>query len=237
MQPIKHFGKIFNRELKAYFISPIAYIVIIAFLVFTGIMFFQTFFLNGQADMRNFFSLLPWVFAFVIPALAMRLFSEEVNIGSYEILLTLPVTFLDIILGKFLAVAAFVAIMLVPTFSYPITVTFLGRLDWGTVVGGYAGAVFLGAAFSAIGLFASSLTRNQIISLIIGIGICIFLVLVDKFLFLFPPLITGFFQYLGADYHFRNIARGVFDTRDLIYFASIGFVSLYGTYLVMVEKK
>ena len=148
---------IFRKEFKTYFISPIAYIVISIFLLVTGWFFFTTFFLLNQASLRNFFSMLPIIFAFVVPAVTMRLFSEEINIGSYETLLTLPVTFLDVVLGKFLSAIVFLAAMLVPTLAYPITVTLLGQLDWGPVVGGYLGAVLLGAAFSAIGLLASSL--------------------------------------------------------------------------------
>ena len=157
---------IFKKEFGTYFVSPIAYIVISIFLVVTGWFFFSTFFLFNQASLRNFFSLLPITFAFVVPAVTMRLFSEELNVGSYETLLTLPVTDGDVILGKFTASVAFVAAMLVPTVAYPIFVSFLGQLDWGPVVGGYVGALFLGASFSAIGLFVSSLTRNQIIAFI-----------------------------------------------------------------------
>ena len=130
--------------------------------------------------------MLPIILAFVVPAITMRLFSEEFNVGSYEILLTMPVTFRDVILGKFLAGTAFVAVMLIPTLAYAVTVSFLGQLDWGPVIGGYLGAILLGGAFSAIGLFASSLTRNQIIAFIIALAICFSLTLVDKMLFFFP---------------------------------------------------
>jgi len=166
----------------------------------------------------------------------MRLMSEEFNIGSYETLLTLPVTFRDVILGKFLAASLFVAIMLLPTLFYPITISLLGSLDWGPVVGGYIGAMLLGSAYAAIGLFASALTRNQIIAFIIGVVVCFSLTLVDKMLFFMPKTLLGFFEYMGADVHFQNIARGVVDTRDLIYFISVGIVALYGARLVMEEK-
>ncbi len=139
---------IFRKEFKTYFISPIAYIVISIFLLVTGWFFFTTFFLLNQASLRNFFSMLPIIFSFVVPAVTMRLFSEEINIGSYETLLTLPVTFLDVVLGKFLSAIVFLAAMLIPTLAYPITVTLLGQLDWGPVVGGYLGAVLLGGIFS-----------------------------------------------------------------------------------------
>ena len=128
----------------------------------------------------------------------MRLFSEELNVGSYEVLLTMPVTFLDVVLGKFLAASVFVAAMLIPTLAYPITVSFLGELDWGPVVGGYVGAVLLGAAFSAIGLFASSLTRNQIIAFIVAMAICFSLTLIDKMLFFMPQSTPWSFGVSGS---------------------------------------
>jgi ABC-2 type transport system permease protein len=227
---------IFKKEFTAYFVSPIAYIVISIFLLVTGWFFFSTFFLYNQANLRNFFALLPITFSFVVPAVTMRLFSEELNVGSYEILLTMPVTFLDVVVGKFLAAVVFVATMLIPTLAYPITVSFLGQLDWGPVVAGYTGAVLLGAAFSAIGLFASSLTRNQIIAFIIGMAICFGLTLIDKMLFFLPQSLLSFFEYLGADFHFENFSKGVIDSRDILYFLSVSFVGLYGAYLALQEK-
>jgi ABC-2 type transport system permease protein len=227
---------IFKKEFTAYFVSPIGYIVISIFLLVTGWFFFTTFFLYNQANLRNFFALLPITLSFVVPAVTMRLFAEELNVGSYEILLTMPVTFLDVVLGKFLAAVVFVATMLIPTLAYPITVSFLGQLDWGPVVAGYTGAVLLGAAFSAIGLFASSLTRNQIIAFIIGMAICFGLTLIDKMLFFLPQSLLGFLEYLGADFHFENVSKGVIDSRDILYFLSVSFVGLYGAYLALLEK-
>jgi ABC-2 type transport system permease protein len=228
---------IFRREFRHYFVTPIAYIVIAIFLVLTGWFFFSTFFLYSQAELRNFFSLLPLIFSFIVPTITMRLFAEEYNVGSYEILVTMPVTDRDIIVGKFLASTAFVGVMLLPTLSYAISVANLGDLDWGPVVGGYVGALLLGAAFSAVGLFASALTKNQIIAFIIGMIICFFLTMIDKVLFFLPESMLGFFQYIGADYHFENVSRGILDTRDILYFASVVFVALYATFLVLQEKK
>ena len=233
MRQVAH---IFRKEFSAYFISPIAYIVIAIFLLVTGWFFFATFFLFNQANLRTFYALLPVVFAFVIPAITMRLISEEINVGSDEILLTMPVTFRDVILGKFLASVALVAAMLIPTVAYPLTVSLMGQLDWGPVVGGYLGAVFLGAAFSAVGLFASALTRNQIIAFIIGLAICFTLTLIDKMLYFLPQSLLGFFAYLGADFHFQNIAKGIIDSRDILYFVSICFVGLYGAYLALLQR-
>jgi ABC-2 type transport system permease protein len=227
---------IFRKEFSAYFVSPIAYIVIAIFLLITGWFFFATFFLFNQANLRAFYALLPIVFAFVIPAITMRLISEEINVGSDEILLTMPVTFRDVILGKFLASVALVGAMMIPTVAYPLTVSFMGQLDWGPVVGGYVGAVFLGAAFSAVGLFASALTRNQIIAFIIGLAICFMLTLIDKMLYFLPQSMLAVFAYLGADFHFQNIAKGIVDSRDILYFVSICFVGLYGAYLALLHR-
>ena len=227
---------IFRKEFSAYFVSPIAYIVIAIFLLVTGWFFFTTFFLSNQANLRIFYTLLPIVFAFVIPAITMRLISEEINVGSDEILLTMPVTFRDVILGKFFASVALIVAMLIPTVAYPLTVSLMGQLDWGPVVGGYVGAIFLGAAFSAIGLFASALTRNQIIAFIIGLAICFTLTLIDKMLYFLPRSLLGVFAYLGADFHFQNIAKGIIDSRDILYFVSICFVGLYGAYLALLQR-
>ncbi len=227
---------IFNKEFKAYFVSPIAYIVISVFLIVTGWFFFTTFFLYNQATLRNFFALLPTIFSFVVPAVTMRLFSEELNIGSYETLLTLPVTFQDVILGKFLAAVVFVAAMLIPTLAYPVAISFLGQLDWGPVLGGYVGALLLGAAFSAIGLFASSLTRNQIIAFILSMAICFSLTLIDNMLFFLPQPVLSLMQYMGTNFHFQNISKGILDSRDILYFLSISFVGLYGAHLALQEK-
>jgi ABC-2 type transport system permease protein len=126
--------------------------------------------------------------------------------------------------------------MLIPTLAYPITVSTMGQLDWGPVVGGYIGAVLLGAAFCAIGLFASSLTRNQIIAFILGMAICFILTLIDKMLFFLPRPLLGVLAYLGADYHFQNISKGIIDSRDIIYFFSVCFIGLYAAYLALREK-
>ena len=227
---------IFKKEFKDYFASPIAYIVIAVFLIVTGWHFLPTFFLFDQADLRRFFNLLPIVFALVVPIITMRLFSEELNVGSWELLLTLPVTFRDIIIGKFMAAVAFVVAILIPTLSYPIFISFIGDLDWGAVIGGYVGAVFLGGAYAAIGLFASALTRNQIIACIVAMVICVALALLDWVVFFLPQSMVDVVAHISAYAHFTNIAKGIVDTRDIIYFLSISFLGMYATLLVMEEK-
>ncbi len=234
MQQVLH---IFLKEFKDYFVSPIAYIVISIFLLITGWFFFMTFFIYDQAELRGFFQLLPFIFSFMIPAITMRLFSEEMNLGSYETLLTLPVSAREVILGKFMAAAGFIAAMLLPTLSYPVFISFMGDLDWGPVLGGYVGALCLGGAFSAVGLFASSLTRNQIIAFIIGMIICFSLTTIDQMLFFFPVKMVDVISSLGAGDHFENIAKGIIDSRDLLYFLSVIFIALFATRLVMEAKK
>ena len=228
--------QIFVKEFRDYFVSPIAYIVIAIFLLVVGWFFFSPFFLFNQASLRNFFSLLPPVFAFVIPAVTMRLLAEELNIGSYETLKTLPVNSRDIILGKYFAAVSFVAFMLLPTIGYAASVSLLGDLDWGPVAGGLFGALLLGAAFSAIGLFASALTRNQIIAFIVAVAICFTLTTIDRMLFFFPQRALDVVAYLGAGAHFQNIAKGIVDSRDILYFLSISFIGLTATTMVMDEK-
>lgn len=233
---MKQIKTIAIKEFKDYFISPIAYIVISIFLIVTGWFFFSTFFIFGRADLRDFFNLLPLSFSFIIPAITMRLFAEEKNVGSYETLLTMPVSFTDIAMGKFLAATLFAAAMLLPTVSYPIFIMFIGQVDPGPVIGGYIGALLLAASYCAIGLFASSLTRNQIVAFIIGCAMCFTLTILDKLLFFVPSKLISIAHYIGASTHFTNISKGIIDSRDIIYFLSVIFICIFSTYIVMHEK-
>lgn len=233
---MRGFVSIWTKEFKEFFVSPIAYLVIAVFLLVTGWFFFSTFFIKSQASLRDFFNLLPITFAFVIPALTMRLFSEEFNTGSYEILITMPVSETEIILSKFLAGLTVVAGMLLPTLVYVLFVSFLGEVDPGPVIGGYLGSLLLGAAYTAIGLLTSALTSNQIIAYIFGTLLCFSLTLVNQLLFFVPEALVQVVQYLGASHHFQNIAKGVIDSRDLVYFLSIVFVSLYLTRVMIQDK-
>ncbi|MEH0022723.1 MAG: ABC transporter permease subunit [Desulfobacter sp.] len=224
------------KEFKDYFISPIAYIVISLFLIVSGWFFFSTFFIYGRADLRDFFALLPMTFSFFIPAVTMRLFAEEKNVGSYETLLTMPVSFTHIALGKFLAATAFAAAMLIPTLSYAMFISAIGELDPGPVVGGYLGAILLAGAYCSMGLFASALTRNQIIAFIIGCAFCFTLTILDRMLFFIPERLIPVVQHIGANAHFSNISKGIIDSRDILYFASVVFIFIFSTYIVMKEK-
>lgn len=224
------------KEFRDYFVSPIAYIVISLFLIVSGWFFFSTFFIYGRADLRDFFSLLPMTFSFFIPAITMRLFAEEKNVGSYETLLTLPVSFTHIALGKFLAATAFTAAMLAPTASYALFISAIGDVDPGPVIGGYLGAILLAAAYCSMGLFASALTRNQIIAFIIGCALCFTLTILDRMLFFVPEKLVPVIEYVGANAHFANISKGIIDSRDILYFASVVFVFIFSTYIAMKEK-
>lgn len=224
-------GIIFRRELKAYFTGPVAYIVTGLFLIISGIMFFSTFFLNGRAELRQFFGLLPVMLSFFVPALTMRLFAEEKRSGSMETLMTLPVTEVDVVSGKFLASFTGTLIMIVPTLFYAVTAEIFGSPDYGPIVGGYIGTIFLCLSFTAIGLFASSITKNQIIAFFTGFIICIALTMLDVFLILLPAPLVSFLTFLSADSHFTSISRGIIDTRDLLY-----FISLTALFLVLTVK-
>ncbi len=212
---------IMKRELASYFTSPVAYIVTGLFLLFSGFMFFSTFFISKRAELRNFFGLLPVLLSFFVPAITMRLFSEEKRSGSLETLLTLPVTDFEAVMGKFWAAFITSAAMLVPTLFYVLTAYMFGTPDAGPIIGGYLGALFLCAAFSAIGLFASSLTKNQIIAFFAAFAICILLSMISVFLVVLPAPVVSVLSFFTADTHFNSIARGIIDSRDLLYFVSL----------------
>ena len=228
---------IMKKELRSYFVSPVAYIVMVVFLLITGFPFFMTFFLNGQAELRMFFQLLPLTLAILIPAVTMRLFAEEKNTGSFEMLLTLPVSVRDVVAGKILAASVFSAVMISPTLIYGVSILFVGSPDLGPMIGGYLGAVLLAASYSAIGVFASSLTKNQIVAFIIAFAICIFLWVIDVFLPLLPVGIVNLFEYISVNSHFASISKGVIDSRDLIYFASVIALSAMGTVKSIEERR
>ncbi len=227
---------IIARELRAAFLAPVGYIVAIVFLVMTGWLFMQPFFLNGRADLRQFFELLPLTLALMAPAVTMRAFAEEYSTGSFEVLTTLPVTRMDVLIGKFTGAVGFVTLALAPTALYPVVIARLGDLDWGPVIAGYVGAVLLVGLYCAAGLLASALTRNQIIAFVIGLAIALSLALIDDALIYVPGRITAAVQYLGAGYHFRSIARGVLDSRDLVYFLSGTAVFLAGAGLALRRR-
>ena len=224
-----------RRDFQAYFNSPVAYVVLGVFLLVLGYLFFSTLFLAGFASMRGFFSVAPILFVVFGPAITMRLISEERKTGTIEQLLTLPISNFEVVLGKFLAALGIVVVGLLFTLPYVVSVSLLTPadtpFDYGPVIGGYIGLVLLASAFLALGLFASSLTKNQIVAFIIGLALCFFFYFVDKFAVLMPAQIGAVLEYISVDYHFGNIARGVVDTRDLVY-----YISLIAIFLVLTER-
>ncbi|MCP4131506.1 MAG: ABC transporter permease subunit [bacterium] len=232
-----------KRELAIYFVSPIAYIIITIFLLVTGFFFFQGFFFFhgffflGRAEMRSLFELFPAMFTLVIPALTMRLFAEEQQSGTIEILMTLPVKTIDVVLGKLMGTTLFIAVMISPTIVYFFVVLALGSPDVGPVIGGYLGTLLLGGAYASIGMLASALTRNQIVAFLIALGMTFHLWVIDKLTMVLPTGLTGFFQNLGTVYHFDNIAKGLINSRDVIYFISIMVVSVLITTKILAGRK
>ena len=212
---------IYRRELQAYFNSPMAYMFISVFLLLTGWFFFSSFFLAGQADIRGALELIPLLFVFFAPALTMRLISEEKRNGTLELLVTYPVTDLQLILGKYLAALSLLMVAVAGTLTYTITVAWLGNLDGGVAFTGYLGMILMGAAYTAVGMYASSLTDNQFVGFVLGIAFTLGLFLMDKVLFFVPKELVGFFEFLSIDAHYHSMIRGVVDTRDLIYYFSL----------------
>ena len=184
-----------------------AYIVGGLFLIASGFFFFSAFFIQRRAELRDFFELLPILYTFFIPALSMRIFSEEKKSGTLETLVTLPVTSSAIIIGKYVAILISSIVMIAPTVFYVITTCIFGSPDLGPIIGGYAGSVLLAAAFCAIGLFASSVTKNQIIAFFITLAVCAFLSLINIFAIFVPGSLVQLLTFLCATSHFTSIQR------------------------------
>ena len=229
---------IYFKELKSYFNSPMAYIFLVIFAIINGYFFTRTFFLFNQSDMRSLFNIIPLVYLFFIPAVTMSLIAREKNLGTMEIISTLPLKEVDFVAGKFLAAFTLVLTGLVVTLIHFITLTQVGtNVDYGAIFTGYLGLAFAGALYSAVGTFASSVTDNQVISFIIGIFIVLVFFLMDKMLMFVPVYLTGLVQYLSVDYHLSNISRGVIDSRNLVYFTSIIGFFLFITVQVLNIRK
>jgi len=233
-----------GRELRAYFATPVATVFIVIFLVLQGALTFNLgqFFDRGQADLNPFFAFIPWVFLLLIPAITMRLWAEERRLGTIELLLTLPVTQTQAVLGKFLAAWAFCAIALVLTFPFVIAVNILGNPDNGVIASGYLGCLLIAGAFLSIGAAMSALTRNQVIAFVLAVALCLVFAaasnpIVSDFLTANAPAVAGFTRRLAIIERFNNFTRGVIALRDLIYFASfIAFFLFLNTVLVDQRK-
>jgi hypothetical protein len=228
---------IFRKELRSYFNSAVAYVVIVVFLAIVGWVYTSSMFLINVASLRLMFEWIPLVFLFVVPAITMRLLAEEKKAGTIELLTTKPLHDWEIVAGKFFAAWMLIALALLPTLIYYITVAFLGDIDNGPVIGGYIGLLLMAGVYIAVGLLASSLTENQIVAFIVGLLLMFALFLMDKVLIFVPDFMTSVVEYLGIDFHFSNIARGVIDTRDVVYFLSVLGFSLYLSVVSLGRRK
>ena len=236
---------IFKRELAGYFTTPIAYIFMTIFVFLSGIFAFYigNFFNRGQADLYSFFTFHPWLYLFLIPALAMRLWAEERKSGTIELLLTMPITTPQAVLGKFLAAWAFTGIALFLTFPIWITVNYLGDPDNGIIVASYIGSLLMAGAFLAIGSSISAFTRNQVIAFVVSAVICLLFVLsgfplvLDFFSIWAPEFIVSAISSFSFLTHFDAITKGVIDLRDIIYFVSLIAFWLYINVVVIEYKK
>lgn len=217
---------IFRRELRSYFDSPAAYVVMIFFLLVSGYFFTSNLFLANQANLRTLFGIVPLLFMFFIPAISMRLIAEEKKSGTIELLFTYPLKDSEIIVGKYLAALGLIAVLLAFTLFYTISVSTLGDMDGGQVVAGYLGLLLLAGAYLALGTLASALTENQIVAFIIALAFSFFFFILDKILFYMPSSLANILEYLAIEYHFNNISRGVIDSRNLLYYGSLIFVGL-----------
>jgi ABC-2 type transport system permease protein len=221
---------IYKKELKSYFYSPVAYIVIVVFLIITGWFFTSSLFVAGVISMRNVFDIIPFIFLFFIPAISMRTFSEEKKAGTIELLLTKPITDFDIVLGKFFSTLTLAALTMVPTLLYAISLKFLGPIDIGSIISAYIGLLLMSGIYISIGIFSSSLTENQVVAFIISFLIIFVLFMLNKILMFVPTPLVSIIEYISTDYHFSSITRGVIDTKDLIYYFS-------GVYIMLLLTK
>jgi ABC-2 type transport system permease protein len=226
-----------KREFGAYFKSPIAYIVLTLFLLLSGILFFEGLFKNGQASMDGYFGNLTWIFAILGPAIAMRLLAEERGSGTIELLLTMPVREWELVLGKYLGAMGMLAVGVLLTVPYAITVAKLGPLDTGPVIGGYVASLLLGGTYLAVGLFASALTRNQIVAFMIALFVCLFLFFLGIFVAGTGSTTGAILEYISPGHHFEAISRGVIEYRNIVYYLSTIGVLLLLTVQVLESRK
>ena len=234
-------GALFRRELKSYFATPVAYVFIVIFLVLMGVFTFYLgdFYERGQADLGPFFIFHPWLYLLLVPAIAMRLWAEERKTGSIELLMTLPITPWQAVLGKYLAAWAFTGVALLLTFPIWITVNYLGDPDNGAIVAAYIGSFLMAGGFLAIGACLSATTPNQVIAFVITVVVCFvflasgFPMVLDFFTSWAPQILVDGIASLSFLTHFESISKGVIDLRDLIYFGVLILAFLYANTIVL----
>jgi ABC-2 type transport system permease protein len=242
---MRNVGIIMRRELASYFATPLAYVYILIFLLLANAFTFYLggFYELGQADLGAFFGFIPFLYLFLIPAIAMKLWAEERKTGSIELLMTQPVTLWDAVLGKFLAAWLFTGIALALTFPLWLTVNYLGRPDNGAILAAYLGSLLLAGGFLAVGSCMSALTRNQVVAFILGVVVCFLFVMagfplvIDVFRTWAPVAVVDAIASLSFLSHFQSIAKGVIDLRDLLYFAMLIGLFLYATAIALELRK
>ena len=236
---------VLRRELRSYFLTPVAYVFIVIFLITANAFAFYLggLYERGQADLDPFFTFHPWLFLFLVPALAMRLWAEERKSGSIELLMTLPIRTWQAVIGKFLAAWLFTALAVVLTFPIWITINFLGSPDNGAVLAAYIGSILMAGGFLAVGSCVSALTKNQVVAFVISVVLCFALLaaghpmILDVFSGWAPQLLVDGVASLSFLTHFESISKGVIDLRDIIYFSLLMAASLYATALVLGIKQ
>jgi ABC-2 type transport system permease protein len=230
-----------KRELTGYFASPVAFVFIVIFLILSGFFSFMVggFFERGQASLESFFAWHPWLYLFLVPAVGMRMWSEERRLGTIELLLTMPVTPWQAIVGKFIASWAVVALALVLTFPMWITVNYLGNPDNGVILAGYVGSFLMGGAYLSITAMTSAMTRNQVVAFIVSVVLSLFLILAG-----YPPVTNMLVSWakpwiveaiasFSVMTHFEGLQKGVLDSRDILYFLSVIGFSLFSTSVIV----
>lgn len=236
---------IIKRELISYFFSPIAYVFICVFLISSmGCTFFLgNFFESNQASLNIFFNFHPWLYLFLIPAIGMRLWSEERSSGTIELLLTLPIKTTDAVIGKFLAGWIFVILSLLLTFPIVITVIYLGSPDYGVIFTGYLGSILLASCYLAVSCVTSAMTQNQVISFVISVMINFIILLVGWGVFnltltnILPTTVADLITFVSYINHFNTISKGIIDSRSVVYFISFTFFFLYINVLLLDKRK
>lgn len=235
---------VFRRELAAYFATPVAYVFIVIFLVMSGALTFTlgNFFSRGQADLTPFFTFVPWLFLFLVPALTMRLWAEERRLGTIELLLTLPLAQGQAVVGKFLAAWAFCGIALALTFPLVVTVNLLGSPDNGVIATGYLGCLMVAGAFLAVGAAISALTKNQVIAFVLAVAACFFLTaagspVVTEFLSKRIPQLADLARAISVTDRLNGFTRGVVSARDVVFFASLIGFFLFANTIAVDQRK
>ena len=238
-------GIIFRRELLSYFATPLAYVFIVIFLITNGIFTFELggFYVRGQADLLPFFSFHPWLYLFMVPAIAMTQCADERKTGSIELLLTLPIRLSEAVIGKFLAAWVLTGIALLLTFPIWLTVNYLGNPDNGVIIAAYMGSWFMAGGFLAIGSCLSACTKNPVIAFILTVAICFLFVIMGSPILLnafpqwVPQVLVDAFSAMGFLTHFDSIARGVLDIRDFLFFTVFIAAWLLASAIVIEIKK